>query len=79
MVEIITRICKRLRSTEIDSKESIPPDWESITGLHERFTNTGSRLAWYPTEEEFHTVEKYREKVYTGRWPDTARTVRKIS
>ncbi len=37
-----TRICKRLRSPEIDSKESFSPDWESIPGLLERFTNSGS-------------------------------------
>ncbi len=36
------RICERLRSPRIGSKESIPPGWESIAGLHKMFTNTGS-------------------------------------
>ncbi len=36
------RICKSLRSPGIDSKESIPPGWESTNGLIKRFTNSGS-------------------------------------
>ncbi len=36
------RIYKRLRSPGIDSKESIPPDWESIPELLKKFTNSGS-------------------------------------
>jgi hypothetical protein len=32
------RICKRLKSPEIDSKESIPPGWETIPGLLKMFT-----------------------------------------
>jgi hypothetical protein len=33
---------KFLRSPGFDSKETIPPGWESIPGLLKRFTNTGS-------------------------------------
>ncbi len=36
------RICERLRSPRIDSKESIPPGWASIPGLDKMFSNTGS-------------------------------------
>ncbi len=36
------RICKRLRSSEIGSEESIPPGSESIPGLFKRFPFTGS-------------------------------------
>ncbi len=47
------RICKRLRSPEIDSKKSIPPGWESIPGFLKRFTNLGSDnpcvVPWPPT------------------------------
>ncbi len=38
------RICKRLRSPGIDSKESIPPALESIPGLLKKFINTGSTV-----------------------------------
>ncbi len=33
---------KLLRSPGFDSKETIPPGWESIPGLLKRFTNRGS-------------------------------------
>ncbi len=33
------------RGPGIDSKESIPPDWESVPGLLKRSTNTGSGAA----------------------------------
>jgi hypothetical protein len=36
--KIRARICKRLRSIGIDSKQSIPPGWESIPGLLKKFT-----------------------------------------
>jgi hypothetical protein len=39
-----SRICKRLRCPGINAKESIPPGWESIPELFNRFTNTGSGL-----------------------------------
>jgi hypothetical protein len=39
------RICKRLRRPGIDSEDSIPPGWESIPGLLNRFKNTGSGMA----------------------------------
>ncbi len=38
----IACICKRLWSPGFDSKESIFPGWESISGLHKRSTNMGS-------------------------------------
>jgi hypothetical protein len=39
------QICKRLRSPGFDSKESTPLGWESMLGLRERFTNSGSVCA----------------------------------
>jgi hypothetical protein len=36
------RICKHFRCPGIDSKELIPPGWESILGILKRFTNSGS-------------------------------------
>ncbi len=41
-------IGKSLRSPGIDSEEPIPPGWESVTGLLNRFTNTGSGFS--PTQ-----------------------------
>ncbi len=44
------RISKRLRRPGIDSKELIPPGWESILGLLKRFTGSGSD--WPPAVQQ---------------------------
>ncbi len=64
----------KLSSPGIDSKESIPPGWESIPGLHIMITNSGSTLCTYIVHCTYiyrSTTEKWKqtyctEKRYTG-------------
>jgi hypothetical protein len=46
LVSIRARICKRLRSPEIDAKESIPPGWELNHGRLKIFRNSCSVKTW---------------------------------
>ncbi len=43
-VPVSNSICKRLMGPGIDSKEAIPPGWESIPGLFKRFYKFGLRV-----------------------------------
>jgi hypothetical protein len=50
------RICKSLRSSGIDSRESTPLVWESIPGLLKKFTNSGSADA---PSKQGHEQQEY--------------------
>ncbi len=47
-MEYWARICNRLRSLGIDTKESNPPGYESILGLLKRFTSSGPAASIWP-------------------------------